>query len=181
MKRQRNPAIAIVALGLALAAGVVHAGQDRSTLKAPNGVALSEFKGYESWQAIAPSQTEDGVKVILGNAVMIKAYQEGIPANGKPVPDGAMMAKIEWSKKQNTASPYSVTVPNTLKSLAFMEKDAKRFPDTNGWGYAQFAYDAPSDTLKPQQSDAAFGKTLCHPCHTRVKGSDFVFTNYARR
>lgn len=27
--------------------------------------------------------------MILGNPAMIEAYQAGIPANGKPVPDGA--------------------------------------------------------------------------------------------
>jgi hypothetical protein len=76
---------------------------------------------------------------------------------------------------------HAVTVPDTLKSIAFMVKDSRRFPDTNGWGYAQFSYDAPSDTFKPQQSDASVGKTLCHQCHARVKANDFVFTNYARR
>ena len=153
--------------------------QDRFALKAATASRF-QFKGYEGWQAIARVR-RDGVKVIVGNPVMINAYKEGIPGNGKPVPDGAMMAKLEWTKKSNTASPYSVTVPGTLKSVALMEKDAKRFPDTNGWGYAQFIYDAPSDTFKPQQTDPLFGKRLCHQCHTRVKANDFVFTSYARR
>ena len=33
-------------------------------------------------------------------------------------------------------SPYFVNVPDTLKSVAFIEKDTKRFPDTHGWAYA---------------------------------------------
>ena len=37
------------------------------------------------------------------------------------------------------ASPYFVMVPDTLKSVSFIEKDIKRFPDTHGWAYAQFA------------------------------------------
>ncbi len=28
-------------------------------------------------------------------------------------------------------------VPDTLKSVSFIERDSKRFPDTGGWGYAQ--------------------------------------------
>jgi len=32
--------------------------------------------------------------VILGNDTMIRAYREDIPANGKPVQDGAAMAKM---------------------------------------------------------------------------------------
>jgi hypothetical protein len=111
---------------------------------------------------------------------MINAYKEGIPGNGKPFPEGSMIAKIEWSKKKNPVSPYSVTVPDTLKSVAFIEKDSKRFPDTSGWGYAQFLYDAPSNTFKPFGSDSSFGK-VCYQCHTRVKTNDFIFTSYARK
>ena len=39
---------------------------------------------------------------------MMKAYADGFPANGKAVPDGAMMAKIEWEKKGDVDSPYAV-------------------------------------------------------------------------
>jgi hypothetical protein len=106
MKRQSIQAIAIVVVAsLSVLVSIARAQQDRFTLNAANGVAFSEFKGYDSWQAIAPSQTDDGVKVITGNTVIINAYRGGIPGNGKAVPDGAMMAKIEWSKKKNTASP----------------------------------------------------------------------------
>jgi hypothetical protein len=69
--------------------------QDRFSLKVPNGLAFSEFKGYDTWQTIAPSQIEDGLKAILGNSVTINAYNAGIPANGRSVPDGAMIAKLE--------------------------------------------------------------------------------------
>ena len=69
-------------------------------VKAPNGIAFSEFRGYEAWQDVAPSQTDDGLKAILGNATMINAYKEGIPGNGKPFPEGSMIVKIEWSKKR---------------------------------------------------------------------------------
>lgn len=151
--------------------------QDRSTLKVPNGLALSEFKGYESWQVIAPSATDDGIKAIVGNAVMINAYNAGIPANGKPVPDGAMMAKIEWSKQSNQVSPYAVTVPDKLKSLAFMVKDAKRFAESGGWGYAKFDVDAATGQLAPAGTGSACG----YSCHTRVKARDYVFTSYAGR
>jgi hypothetical protein len=175
----RGGVIALVFLSVLVSAAL--AAQDRFTLKAPNGIAFSEFRGYENWQDVAPSQTDDGLKVILGNPRMIDAYKEGVPGNGKPFPDGSMIVKIEWSKKKNPVSPYSVTVPDTLKSVSFIEKDSKRFPDTNGWGYAQFSHDAPSDTFKPVGSGSSFGKTECHQCHTRVRGNDFIFTSYARK
>ena len=40
-------------------------------------VAFSEFRGYEAWQDVAVSQTDEGIKAILGNAVMINTYREG--------------------------------------------------------------------------------------------------------
>jgi hypothetical protein len=57
--------------------------QDRFTLKVPNGIAFSEFKGYETWQVIAPSQPDNEggcgsspapgcIKAVLGNPVMIR-------------------------------------------------------------------------------------------------------------
>jgi lipoprotein signal peptidase len=60
MKRQHIQAIVIVLASLSVVVSVAFAEQDRFTLKAANGVAFSEFKGYERWQAIAPSQTDDG-------------------------------------------------------------------------------------------------------------------------
>ena len=92
-----------VLVALALAA------QDRYTLKVPNGLAFSEFRGYEDWQVVAPSQTDaqNVMRVILANPVMMKAYREGIPANGKPFPDGSKIAKIEWEPRKITDAPFS--------------------------------------------------------------------------
>ena len=108
---------------------------------------------------------------------MVNAYKEGIPGNGKPFPEGSMIVKIEWSKKKNAVSPYFVEVPDTLKSVSFIENDSKRFPDTSGWRYAQFLYDAAPDTFKPFASASSFGKTICYQCHTLVTAKDFIFTS----
>jgi hypothetical protein len=164
--------------------------QDRFTLKAANGIAFSEFRDYDAWQMIATSQPDDAsgcgtskvgcTKAILGNAAMLKAYRDGIPGNGQAVPEGAAMAKVEWLKERK-ASPYGVTVPGTQTEVSFMVKDSKRFPETNGWGYATFTYDASSDTFKPATTNAAFALG-CHGCHTAgARARDFVFTNYAKR
>ena len=50
---------------------------------------------------------------------MIKALQAGIPDNGKPVPDGAIMTKIEWAKEPITV-PYAATIPGKPMEVAFM-------------------------------------------------------------
>ncbi|HEX7139466.1 MAG TPA: cytochrome P460 family protein [Vicinamibacterales bacterium] len=190
MKRQHVTALAILALFTVTV--VVLAAQDRFTLKSPNGIAFSELKGYDAWTVLAVSHPDNAggcgtsktgcIKAIVANPVMVKAYNDGFPVNGKPVPDGAMMAKIEWLSTKNPAAPYPVTVPGEQTEVGIMVKDSNRFRDTNGWGYATFQYDAATNTYKPATSDPAVMKTLCHACHTRgAKARDFVYTNYARR
>lgn len=180
-----------IALMLTPAVTLTLRAQDRNALKTANGIAFSEFNGYDTWQTIAVSHPDSGggcgttkdscIKVILGNAVMIKAYKEGFPGNGKPVPDGAAMAKVEWNQKRN-ASPYGVTVPTVETGVAFMMKDSKRFTQTNGWGYATFLHDAATDTYRTDTDDPTVMRTLCHACHTSgAKARDYVFTDYAKR
>jgi hypothetical protein len=45
-----------------------------------------------------------------------RRYRAGIPGSGKPVPDGAKMAKIHWTAKQNEFFPEA-TVPGTLLNV----------------------------------------------------------------
>ena len=68
--------------------------QDKYAVKVPNGLAFSEFTGYESWPVIAISENGGKIAVIVGNPAMIEAYKRGVPGNGQPFPDGAKMAKI---------------------------------------------------------------------------------------
>ena len=74
-------------------------------MKVPGGLAFSEFRGYEDWAVVAVHQTEDLIKVVVANPVMMSAYRAGIPGNGKPVPDGAKMAKVEWRPKKSPMPP----------------------------------------------------------------------------
>ena len=171
--------LAVVVGGRAMSA------QDRYTLKVPNGLAFSEFKGYEGWQTIAVSHNGGLLAVILGNPAMIDAYKAGVPGNGKPFPDGAKMAKIHWNPKTNETYPGQPLLPSTLHDVDFMVKDSKRFSDSGGWGYGEFEYDASSDTFRPgtvtdkppQGNDAKCG----FACHTAVKMQDYVFTEYPKR
>jgi hypothetical protein len=174
----RSPAtVALALIALAAAASLAWAAQDRSTLKVEGGLALSEFKGYQDWADVAVSQTDTSVKAIVANPVMMAAYRNGLPASGKTFPEGSKVAKIEWARKPNPASPYAVQVPGDLKSLAFILKDSKRFPKTHGWAYAVFDYDAATKTLKPRGTGAECG----YECHTKVASQDYIFTAYPVR
>jgi hypothetical protein len=176
---------AAVAVSIAIAGEPLpQSAKDKYTVSVPGGLSFSEFKGYESWELVSLSQTEQAVAVILGNPVMIKAYAEGIPGNGKPFPDGAMMAKMHWTPAKNQFFP-NTTVPGQQRDVDFMVKDSKRFADGGGWGYAFFKVDAASGAFRPanindqpsQANDAKCGVA----CHSVAKARDYVFTNYASR
>ena len=184
MNGKRMPTITIITAGLALVGGLAISAQDKYTVKVPNGLAFSEFRGYESWQIVSISQDGDLIAAILANPEMIQAYMAGIPSNSKPFPDGAKLAKIHWNPKKMEAFPAAM-VPGTQHDADFMLKDSKRFADSGGWGYAVFEYDAASDTFRPgtltdkppQGNDAKCG----FACHTSVKARDYVFTEYGHR
>jgi len=171
----------IIAAVAALSGGTAFAIQNKDTVAVPNGLAMSEFKGYEGWQVITVSKAkvgnDDVINAILGNPEMIETFKAGFPGNGKTVPDGARMAKIHWKTKTNEDFPNKAVGPDTLHDIDFMVKDSKRFAATGGWGYAQFNYEAATDTLSPLGTGAACG----YACHTLVKTRDYVFNAYPTR
>jgi Cytochrome P460 len=177
-------AVAVVVLPSVLA-GMAFAAQDRYTLQVPGGLAFADFRGYEDWQVVAVSHNGDKIVAILGNPVMIEAYKAGIPFNGKPVPDGARMAKIHWTARKAEDQPNDPVVPGPLHDVDLMVKDSKKFADSGGWGYGAFEYDPASQTFRPadtsdsppQEHDAKCG----FACHTIVADKDYVFTHYPER
>jgi hypothetical protein len=182
--RHKNVFIAaFVGLGIVIT-GIAVAAPNKYSVQVPGGLAFSEFKGYEAWQTISISRNERVMAVTVGNPAMIEAYQAGFPENGKPVPDGAKMAKVHWAPKPNAFFPEA-SVPGKLINVDFMVKDSQRFADSGGWGYAVFDYDAATDSFKPgtlagtppQGHDAKCG----FACHTLAKSRDYVFTEYGRR
>jgi len=184
MKGKTLLTYSIIMGGLAVLSGWGISAQDKYRLKVPNGLAFSEFRGYEAWQVVSISQDGPHIAVILADPVMIRAYQAGVPRNGKPFPDGAKLAKIHWNPKKMETFP-AATVPGTQHDVDFMVKDSKRFADSGGWGWAVFEYDAASDTFRlgtsadkpPQGNDAKCG----FACHTALNTRDYVFTDYAHR
>jgi hypothetical protein len=167
-----------------LGAGAAISAQDKYALKVPGGLAFSEFKGFEDWRTVAVSQSGDKIEVILANPVMIDAYRAGVTGEGKKFPDGSKLAKIHWIAKKST-EPGSPLIPDTLHDVDFMVRDSSRFADSGAWGYAEFEYEASSETFRPgtltdkppQANDAKCG----FACHTVVANKDYVFTVYGNR
>jgi hypothetical protein len=187
MNSKSIPAVVMIAVSLAVSGSMARAqdtGPAKYNVRVPNGLAFSEGRGYEAWQTVAISHGDKVMALIVANPVMIKAYQSGIPGNGKPFPDGSKMAKVHWIPKKLETFPTAM-VPGSLHDVDLMVKDSKRFADSGGWGWGAFKYNAASDTFTPatdkdeppQANDAKCGLA----CHTIVKNRDYVFTEYGKR
>ena len=95
MKSKNIPVITIAAL-LAVLGGMALAAQDKYTVQVPNGLALSECRGYEDWPAVAVShpdstmgaseEPDDKLNLIVANPAMIDAYRAGVPGKRQAFP-----------------------------------------------------------------------------------------------
>jgi hypothetical protein len=174
----RQLTLAIAAAALAVLGGTTLYAQEKYALVSPGGIRFADFKGYEDWSVVSSARQEDVLKVIVANPAMIAAYKSGVPGNGKPFPEGAKIAKLQWKPKKSTEAPFVVDVPDVFAQAFLMEKDAKRFPKTGGWGYAVFNYDAKSDAFTP---DAGSPADCGQSCHVAVKAKDYIFHPYQKR
>ncbi len=100
--------VATMALVLAILSGVAISAQDKYTLRVPDGLAFSDFKGYEDWQLISSAKTDDRMKVILGNPTIIAAYK-----SGKKFPDtgGWAYAQFDYDPASATFTPNKGGTP----------------------------------------------------------------------
>jgi hypothetical protein len=169
--------IALTIAALAVLGATAMSAQDKYSLTTSSGIAFSDFRGYEDWAVVSSAQTDEVLKVIVANPTMIAAYRSGVPGNGQPFPDGSKIANLQWKPKKSTEAPFDVNVPATFSQAFLIEKDSKRFPNSGGWGYALFNYDATSDTFTPDAAPDNCG----HACHMAVKAKDYIFHPYQKR
>lgn len=134
---------------------------------APNGIRVP--KGYQNWHVIGVSHRTDNnsLRVIVGNHIAVTAARSG---NTNPWPKGSILGKLVWKDSQHP-NWAAATVPGDLSHIEFMVKDAIKYKQTGGWGYARWkGMDA-----VPYGKDASFANE-CYECHTTVKDHDYVFT-----
>ena len=178
MKRRSKLTIAMASGVLAVLSCTAISAQDKYSLKSPSGIAFSDFKGYEDWAVVSSARTDEVLKVIVANPAMINAYKAGVPGNGQPFPDGSKIVKLQWKPKKSSEAPFVVDVPDVFKQAFVIEKDRKRFPNSGGWGYALFNYDAASDKFTADPT----GVSDCgHTCHVKVEAKDHIFHPYQMR
>jgi hypothetical protein len=137
---------------------------------ASNGIAL--YPDYMSWKIVAPSYREDKthIRMITGNEIAVTALR----ASKTPLPDGSVLAKVAWKAEKHPSFPVA-TEPGTFVQVEFMVKDAKKYKETGGWGFARFV----GNDLKPYGKDATFVNE-CFGCHLPVANNDYIFTKIVK-
>ena len=154
---------------LAALGGAAICAQDKYTLKTPDGVAFSDFRGYEDWAVVSSARTDEVLKVIVANPAMIEAYKAGIPGNGKPFPDGAMIAKLQWKPKKSTEAPFAVDVPDVFSQAFVMEKDSAQISEERRMGIR--AVQLRSRIRHVRGRSQPFGLRTCLPRRREGEGS----------
>jgi hypothetical protein len=74
-----------VALAM-LVTGVAISAQDKYTLKVPDGLAFSEFRGYDGWQTISVSHNGGALAVIRGVPFMTLISWRRIASGSRTAP-----------------------------------------------------------------------------------------------
>jgi hypothetical protein len=136
--------------------------------------------GYRDWKVIAVASLLvpgklDQLRAQFGNDIAIKAYKEGT----LPFPDGSIIVAAHWTRVPSEANNKVLDGPfpgaesfviGSPVNIQIMIKDSKKYPESGGWGFADFKDGKPGDKALHE---------TCFPCHAPAKDHDYVFTRYA--
>ena len=136
--------------------------------------------GYRDWKVIAVANLLvpgklDQLRAQFGNDIAIKAYKEGT----LPFPDGSIIVAAHWTRVPSEANNKVLDGPfpgaesfviGSPVNIQIMIKDSKKYPESAGWGFADFKDGKPGDKALHE---------TCFPCHEPAKDHDYVFTRYA--
>jgi len=122
---------------------------------------------FENWKLVSTTDRGDNntFRFVLGNEMAVNAANSG---NISPWPDGASFAKIAW---QQEPGRDGLIFPGKFIQVELMRKDARRYTDTEGWGWGRWR----GLDLKPYGRDRRFVYE-CTDCHRPMRGNDYVYT-----
>jgi len=128
--------------------------------------------GYRQWTHVKTMHIRSGhplhhlfggVHHIYANKQAMEGYKRGKFANGATLVLDLLDARDDG---------YSVT-EGPRKLVAVMHKDAKKYPDTGGWGFEAFRADNRKDRIVGKNA-----ATACFECHSVQKKNDYVFSSF---
>lgn len=115
-----------------------------------------------------------GMHNIYANEPATRGYRNVAAANGRGFNDGSVIAFDLWETGVLNSGTGSFTFPARQLAVAVMEKNARKYAATGGWGFQVYAAGSRTPLL-----DAA-AQQQCFACHQVTPGTDFVFSRVAR-
>ncbi len=128
--------------------------------------------GYRQWTHVKTVHIRSGhplhhlfggVHHIYANKQAMEGYKRGKFGNGATLVLDLLEARDDG---------YSVT-EGARKLVAVMHKDAKKYPETGGWGFEAFRADNRKDRIVGKNA-----ATACFECHSGRQKNDYVFSSY---
>ena len=125
--------------------------------------------GFRDWRHVKSQVIKEGnplfkavggIHHIYANTKALEGYKTGI------YPDGAVIVFDVFDARDAD----NAISEGERKSVVVMERDAKKFEATGGWGYEIFDPKTKAGTVAPERA------RKCHACHTQMKDQGFVFS-----
>jgi hypothetical protein len=152
-------------------AGAILLGLLGSGLQGQEATTAAYPDGYRTWVHTKSMVVQEGhlLYAQLGGIHHIYANPKAFAAltAGKSFPDGSVLALDVLEAR---AEPRAI-LEGARRRVLVMEKDAKRFARTGGWGYEAFS----GDTRERMVSD---GGAACHDCHRARRSHDCVLHDW---
>lgn len=159
----------VIAFGLFILLTLSSLVPARSEEVSMNGIRLQQYGDFpETWKLVTVRYRKDSneMRFTYANSTAWEAMKK----NQLPFPDGSVFAKVGYKSGIDPAFESSV-VPSGARRFQFMVKNAKKYSETDGWGYALFQSDG-----KLFEGDVKIQTVACHACHKIVPERNFVFS-----
>jgi hypothetical protein len=128
-------------------------------------------EGYRTWVHTKSMVVQDGHLLYpqFGGIHHIYANPQAFAAlvAQKPLPDGSVLVLDVLEARAEVRA----ILEGARRRVLVMEKDARRFARTGGWGYEAFS----GDTRERTVSD---GGAACHACHRARRSHDYVLHDW---
>lgn len=111
-----------------------------------------------------------GLHNIYANRPALPGYRSLMPGATAGFNNGSVIVFDLWEPGTLTSGTGTFTYQSKRLAVAVMEKDAKKYASTGGWGFQVF-----DPTTRAPLLDAA-AQQQCFACHAITPGTDFVFS-----
>lgn len=140
-----------------------------TSVREMNGIKFKDFKDFpQQWQLVTVRYREDTkeLRFTYANSKAAAALKH----LGVHYPDGAAFGKVSYLLEADHVFPSSL-VPTQVRRYQLMVKNRKRYPESDGWGYALF-----TDQGTTFNEDVTLKTKACVACHRIVPERDHVFS-----